>query len=447
MHPCTSPVRVSLWAVGTPTASVIRMAHSVAAQPANHARTLELAIVLALTAALLSPALSHAATGDPVLINEVLVSHTGTPDDTEFLELYGTPGASLAGLSLLVVEGDSGGVPGTVDRRLDFGADARLGGNGFFLVGNPTGLATHYKVVPDLSIGNDWFENGSQTLALAQTSSLGSEGVPLTGGESVLDAVGLADTGSTDAWFFGAPVVGPDDGFLAPGARRLVDGVDTDSAADWAIADDLLGPANTPTAATPFNAPPTADCGMPLATDAGSAVTASVSAADPDGRVVAFDLAVNPDPGTVTMGAVMPATTPGENATAQVEVGSTTPAGSYVVEVSAWTDDAVPQQATCELAVTVNEAPPTAQPPMAGLVAKLEAFVADGSVAGSKAHQLSERIERVARFDDHGQQAAAMAQLRAFVNQVRGLSPRWVTPDAAETLATMAQDLAAAPSS
>ena len=441
MHPGTSPVRVSLWAGGTPTASVSRMAPPVAAQPANHARTLELAIVLALSAALLSPVLSRAATGDPVLINEVLVSHTG-PDDTEFLELHGTPGASLAGLSLLVVEGDDWGEPGTVDRRLDFGADARLGGNGFFLVGNPTGLATHYKVVPDLSIGTDWFENGSQTVALTQTSSLGSESALLTSGEVVLDAVGLADSGFADAWFFGAPVVGPDDGFLAAGARRLVDGVDTDSAADWVIADDLLGPANTPTAATPFNAPPAADCGMPLTTQAGVAVTAGVSGTDPDGRVVAFDLAVDPDPGTVTLDSLVPATAPGATATAQVEVGSTTPAGSYAVEVTAWTDDAVPQQATCELAVTVNEAPPTAQPPMAGLVAKLEGFVTDGSVAGSKAHQLSSRLERVARFSEAGQQAAAAAQVRAFVNQVRGLSPRWVTPDAAEALAAAAEVVA-----
>jgi hypothetical protein len=39
-----------------------------------------------------------AATGDPVLINEVLASHTGT-DSTEFIELIGTPGL-LGGLEL-----------------------------------------------------------------------------------------------------------------------------------------------------------------------------------------------------------------------------------------------------------------------------------------------------------------------------------------------------------
>lgn len=47
-----------------------------------------------------------AATGDPVLLNEVLASHTGT-DDTEYVELYGDPGQSLAGLSVIVVESDA----------------------------------------------------------------------------------------------------------------------------------------------------------------------------------------------------------------------------------------------------------------------------------------------------------------------------------------------------
>jgi len=132
-----------------------------------------LAAVFALVAAAFQPLLPvRAATGDPVLINEVLVSHTGFPDDTEFLELFGTPGASLGGLSLLVVEGDSSGGPGTIDRRLDFADDARLGGNGFFLVGNPTGLGTHYAVAPDVAIGDDWFENGSQTVALTAVAGV-----------------------------------------------------------------------------------------------------------------------------------------------------------------------------------------------------------------------------------------------------------------------------------
>ncbi|MDP9272207.1 MAG: hypothetical protein M3O93_01535, partial [Chloroflexota bacterium] len=78
-------------------------------------RPVGLSLVAALIASVVAMAgASHAATGDPVLINEALVSHTGT-DSTEYVELFGTPGASLAGMSLVVVEGDAAPqVPGTV---------------------------------------------------------------------------------------------------------------------------------------------------------------------------------------------------------------------------------------------------------------------------------------------------------------------------------------------
>ena len=196
-----------------------------------------------------------ATTGDPVLLNEALVSHTGA-DNTEYVELFGVPGTPLDGLSLVAVEGDSAGVPGTIDRRVDFAAGATLGGNGFYLVGNPAGLGITYGVTPDLAWGNDSLENGSQTLGLVETSSIGDVGTLVTGSETVLDAVALTDAGPTDRWFWSAPVIGPDDGFLPGGVRRMTDGVDTDTAADWVFADDLLGPANTPTAATPY-VPPT----------------------------------------------------------------------------------------------------------------------------------------------------------------------------------------------
>jgi hypothetical protein len=201
-----------------------------------------------LTAILLALPLTEAvaATGDPVLLNEVLASHTGT-DDTEFVELYGDPGADLDGLSLVVVEGDTIASQGQIDRRLDFGPDDRLGSNRFFLVGNPAGLATNYGVTPNVTIGNDFFENSTLTLALAETATVGPVGSSVTGAEVVLDAVALTDGGAGDVAFFGAPVIGPDGAFFPAGARRVTDGVDTDTAGDWVISDFNLGPANTPT--------------------------------------------------------------------------------------------------------------------------------------------------------------------------------------------------------
>lgn len=187
---------------------------------------------------------SQAVTGDPVLINEALVSHTGT-DNTEYVELYGAPGASLAGLSLIAVEGDDGAGVGTIDRRIDFKAFHQLGSNGFFLVGNCTGLATNYTVTPDKAVSNDTFENSSLTLALVETASL--SGSTVSGSEVVLDSVALRDTGVTDVFFFGAPVLGPDGSFFPAGVRRVTNGVDTDTTTDWVLANFNLGGTNTPT--------------------------------------------------------------------------------------------------------------------------------------------------------------------------------------------------------
>jgi len=193
-----------------------------------------------------------AATGDDVLLNEVLASHTGT-DDTEYIELYGTPGYSLVGLSVIVVESDAFS-PGTIDRRFDFLLCHSIGPNGFILIGNGDGLGPEYGVTPDVGISKNYLENSSLTIALVETSSL--SGSSVTGSEVVLDAVALTDGDSGDTFFFGAPVIGPDGIYFPAGARRVIDGVDTDAVSDWVIGDFNLGSANTPTAGGPDTCPP-----------------------------------------------------------------------------------------------------------------------------------------------------------------------------------------------
>ena len=206
-----------------------------------------ISFAIAITVLLIAgPKQASAATGDPVLLNEVLASHSGT-DDTEFIELFGTAATSLSGLSVIVVESDAFG-PGTIDRRFDFKPFHALGSNGFFLIGNCGGVPAEYGVTPDASISNNYLENSSLTMALVETSSLsGGVGTSVTGGEVVRDAVALNDGGTGDTFFFGAPVISPDGSFFPAGARRLVDGVDTDTAADWAISDFFLPGANNPT--------------------------------------------------------------------------------------------------------------------------------------------------------------------------------------------------------
>lgn len=186
-----------------------------------------------------APALS----GDPVLINEVLASHTST-DNTEFVELFGIPGTSLDGLSLIVVESDAFS-PGTIDRRIDFGANDVIGSNSFFLVGNPSGLLSNYAVTPNIDVADNFLENSSLTVAVVETASIA--GTSVSGGEVVRDAVALNDGDAGDVFFFNPPVIGPDGPFFPAGAGRINDGVDTDTAADWLFADFNLGSANTPT--------------------------------------------------------------------------------------------------------------------------------------------------------------------------------------------------------
>ena len=180
----------------------------------------------------------------PVKINELLASHTGT-DNSEYIELYGIPGFSLDGLSVIGVEGDNILSQSRIDRRVDFGAADVIGSNGFFLIGNPVGLATNYGVSPNVVIGNNFLENSSATYAIVQTSSIVGDSVASS--EVVVDAVAATDGGAGDVFYFGAPVIGPDGPFFPAGVARIADGVDTDTVFDWQLADFFLGPPNSPT--------------------------------------------------------------------------------------------------------------------------------------------------------------------------------------------------------
>ncbi|MEO8247184.1 MAG: endonuclease [Chloroflexota bacterium] len=319
-------------------------------------RLFALTISLALVAGFLPfGSASRAATGDPVLINEVLVSTTSA--DVEFAELYGVPGTSLAGLSLIAVESDAGTTYGHIDARKDFTAADIIGGNGYHLVGNAL-VAGAYGVTPNSDLADGFMENGSLTVALVTTASITSTSV--TGSEVVRDSIGIMDS-TTDTPALGAPHFGPEGTFLPAGAHRVAVGVDTDTAADWAFADfslvDAINP-NTPTAGTPYGGAGevVADCGDAIRALEDAAASATVSASDSDGTVTSFTIqGVSPtDPGTFSIGTVTPSPSAGAPASAQVLIGATTPAGTYTVTVQAANNDATPQTDTCELTVTIE---------------------------------------------------------------------------------------------
>lgn len=166
----------------------------------------------------------------PFTLNEIYISHAGT-DDQEFIEVTGTPGASLNNVMVLVVEGDAApAATGTLDRAYDLSGHV-MPANGYFVLGDAAVANL------DLNIGNtDTLENSTETfyLILANnpagvTALVGSDLDPQNDGTTnvtslgtVLDLVGVVDTGlgSGDLVFDGAPGLGPDGTFLPPGIYR-----------------------------------------------------------------------------------------------------------------------------------------------------------------------------------------------------------------------------------
>ena len=92
---------------------------------------------------------------DEVYLNEIYASHAGT-DDQEMIELIGTPGMSLDGYAVAIVEGQDPS-DGILDGLWDLSGYA-MPGDGYFVLGN-TAVTTL-----DLDIGADnIIENGTET--------------------------------------------------------------------------------------------------------------------------------------------------------------------------------------------------------------------------------------------------------------------------------------------
>jgi len=198
-------------------------------------------------------ALASAASAQPVM-NEIYASHTGT-DDAEFIELLGTPGASLDGFAILVVEGEQGSAIGTVDRVYDLTGNV-IPGDGYFVLGT-SGTAN-----VDFNIGNDnALENGTETFALLQYTSLPSVGTDLDTNDdgimetpfstygSLLEAVGIIED-VADITYGGAPRFGPDGSFFPAGIFRPGDAPNSFSAStflDFGDPDGSEGDDNSPT--------------------------------------------------------------------------------------------------------------------------------------------------------------------------------------------------------
>ena len=176
----------------------------------------------------------------PPLINEVRLRGPGPNDTDEFIELSGPPGMSLAGYSVIVIEGDAEQTPGRVERVWNLGSPTTysIGPNGYFLMGTS---ATN----PDFLLGGqNVLENGTQTILLVQNAAVAigqdidtnDDGIAdVTIGVAIKDAVAILDSpaGAGDFTYYGAPAVGPEGFSVVPGGVRCPDGFDTDTPADW----------------------------------------------------------------------------------------------------------------------------------------------------------------------------------------------------------------------
>ncbi len=159
----------------------------------------------------------------PLVINELAVSTSGT--DWEFVELFGDPGTSLDGFSLIQVSGEN---PGEVLSVIDLSGQS-IGDNGFFLAASDQAQST-FGVTGDENFADNTLENTPSTFILVENFDgaagddldPGNSGTLDLGAGTVQDSVALVD--DTNPTVYSDVVIGPDGTFLAPGAARSEDG-------------------------------------------------------------------------------------------------------------------------------------------------------------------------------------------------------------------------------
>ncbi|MFW5833595.1 MAG: ExeM/NucH family extracellular endonuclease [Pseudomonadota bacterium] len=224
--------------------------------------------------------------GVSILINEMVVNTTGT--DTEFVELFATPGASLDGVVLVQIESDLDSSTGRIDRVIDFSDVGNVPDDGFVVAMSATGAAA-YGLAGDLSIADNSFENSSATYLLVKdfTGAVGDDldtdddgTLDVAPWGEVLDQVAIVD--SADDVDYGAPRLGPDGPFLPAGIFRDPDGGDW--SASFRSFADLDG---TPGAANVGAPPP-----PPPATTLISAIQGSSDASPLVGQTVTVEAVV-----------------------------------------------------------------------------------------------------------------------------------------------------------
>jgi len=219
------------------------------------------AIRLFASGAFLGLSATLVAHADP-FINEIRIDQPGSDND-EYFELFGTPGASLAGLSYLVIGDDNAGGSGTIEAVVDLPGQP-LGANGFFLAAEGTSTLATADLTTDLN-----FENSDNVTHLLVSDFTGSDQQDLdtdddgtldvTPWSAVVDCVGLVETVGSGDLIYCDTTIGPDGTFVPGHVYRSPDG----GAGTWQIgAFDPDGGNDTPTSGRIPDTDPGA-CGDP----------------------------------------------------------------------------------------------------------------------------------------------------------------------------------------
>jgi hypothetical protein len=185
------------------------------------------ACALGLAGAVLASSV-HAAT----VISEALYDAAGSDNGSVFVELYGTAGSSLDGLSLEGVNGTDGSV------YLTLGLSGAMPGDGVFVVADDSGDGTTSINNADLVVDMD-FQNGPDSIVLRD-------------GTDVLDALGYGDF--TSGVFAGEGSAAPD----APAGSSLARQnplADSDSNLSDFVVLDTPTPGSVPVSAVPVPPP------------------------------------------------------------------------------------------------------------------------------------------------------------------------------------------------
>jgi predicted extracellular nuclease len=300
-------------------------------RPARH-RLLITAVALALLAGLMPAAAVPVRAVTSVFINEIHYDNTGT-DAGEAIEVAGPAGTDLTGWSIVLYNGSGGAVydtdvlSGTIpDQQAGFGTVVLSYAVNGIQNGAPDGVALvdpSSAVIQFLSYEGTFTAVGGPANGMTSTNI----GVQENGTEPVGQSLQLQGSGTAyEAFTWSALPIG-----------------------------QTFGAVNTGQTFGSAAILPVATCGGALVGASGYPATRTVTGSDTDGVVTSLNIdSVTPDPGTITIGATTPAVGTGGSASATVTVGTATPIGAFTIVVRATNNDATPESATCNLALTVE---------------------------------------------------------------------------------------------